>query len=102
MRLQRAQKKFIKHLCSTWNGKNFVRESELRTKWRKCPEHDVIINFGKDEFFYIDYNLQDMGFMPTEKALAFVREVKRDRMTVATLVVALATMLLTVCQLLFK
>lgn len=101
-----TQLKFLKILCRLYDGKSAVMESDIRHIWGNCPDHDSILNLGKDVYF--DYNLDRVspGYTPTPEGMNLVRERKRSNVlffvSAVTLFVAVLTLAATLLQPLFQ
>lgn len=92
--------KFLKILCSLYDGENYVPESEIRKKWTDCPSHNVILGFGRDIYFEWNCDVSNPGYIPTVHAVALVDESKQSKrsmvLNIITLVVASLTLAATV------
>ena len=86
------QYKLLSVVCKLYDGEHYVKEAEIRKKWKKCPSHNAILNATRDDYLLFNYDSKDPGYIPTPRALEIVRE--RRRSTVL-LIVAVATLFLT-------
>ena len=100
--MDKIQKKFLLTMCELWDGRSSVSLSSIRKRWRECPDHDLVVNLGLGEYFFCDLSKLEPSYLPTDKALQIVREIRRDRLAIATLFVAVLTLGLTICQFLFQ
>lgn len=96
--------KFLRILCALHDGENYVLESEIRKKWKKCPTHNSIINFGYGTYFEYNLDLDSPGYIPTAQALAYVSDRRLSSLSllvsVITLIISAITLFLTFLQLL--
>lgn len=92
--------KFLKVLCSLFDGENYVPESEIRKKWKCCPSHAAILSFGKDVYFEYNNEPSSPGYIPTVRGMDLISDSKRSRLTliisIATLIVAVLTLVATI------
>lgn len=86
------QYKLLSVVCKLYDGEHYVKEAEIRKKWKKCPGHHAILNIAGDEYLEYNYDSKDPGYIPTPRTLEVVRE--RRRSTIL-LIVAVATLFLT-------
>ena len=92
--------KFMQILCSLHDGKNYVSEADIRRKWKRCPSHEAILNFGKD--IYFDYNSEPSApaYIPTVQGRELVSSAISSKhsaiLNVATFIVALLTLAATI------
>ena len=92
--------KFLKVLCSLYDGENYVPESKIRSEWPDCPSHNAILGFGKDIYFEWNCDVSNPGYIPTVHAISLVDESKRSKrsmiLNIITLVVAVLTLAATI------
>ena len=72
------QYQLIKRVCKLYDGKNYVEESQLRSTWKKCPEHDIILNLAAEEYLQVSQDLNNPAYIPTPSCLRAVSEHKRN------------------------
>ena len=74
-------------------------ESDMRKRWKKCPDRDDILNMGDGELFLFNLNANTPGYALTWKGREYIREYERSRrdsaIAILTLLVAVATLLVT-------
>lgn len=99
MRMMDNRYKFVKLIakCEV-NGCAF--ESEIRKYWKACPEHPELLNLGNGELFISNMDFDKPGFSITNQGLDFIRGRERSNLnlaiSIATLIVAVATLIVTV------
>lgn len=88
--MQKTMIKFLKVLCSLYDGENYVPEHEIRKKWKNCPSHNTILNLGKDTYF--EYNLEpsNPGYLPTIQGFTLVSDHKRSNLLLTVSLLTLA------------
>ena len=100
------QYKFLKKLCTMFDGENYVLEADVRKKWKRCPSHYAILNMGKDVYFEYNLDMENPGYMPTPEGIALVQARKQTTLSivlgVVTLAVAVLTLVATLAQPLFQ
>lgn len=92
--------KFLQILCSLYDGENYVSEADIRKKWKQCPSHETILNFGKDIYFEYNSEPSAPAYIPTVQGRELVSTAKSAknsaRLNAATLIVALLTLAATI------
>lgn len=93
------QYKLIKTIYKLGGIERSVAESEIRSRWKKCPETNAILELGNDVYFEIA-SYSPKSYRLTAAGYTFFQNRRIQRLSVVvglvTLAVTLATLVATV------
>jgi len=93
--VKNTQYKFLRVLCSLYDGKKEVPESDIREAWPSCPAHGAIMSLGKNVYFDYNEDHRYPKYRPLPQAFLLVQERKRSNLLLAVSLVTLAVAVLT-------
>ena len=64
--------KFLKVLCSLYDGENYVPESEIHKHWKDCPPRNAILHLGSGVYFEWNQSVTSPGYAPLPQAFALL------------------------------
>ena len=75
------QYKICSIVYKLYDGKNYVKESEIRSIWEKCPSLEVILNLTANNYLQESPELNHPGYIPTPLCLRTVKDHRRNTLT---------------------
>ena len=97
-----AQYKLLRIICRESKALEWVPYSRIKQKWPDCPDTNVILNLANLTYLEVDGVGENSRFFPLPEAFTYVRQCRDSTrnlvVTVITLLLSLATLLLTAAE----